>query len=383
MPRGAAAPAAPITNSFARSLSSLCHSQRLPLYSEQEAGQWFSGRARVQAWRSCTEMFQGSKGTAYETSGIDTQGQQLRSRTRPRLCPTRGGRNVRSKIQAGVLSGVVQAGAFHPWDRALYLAQTHSRSFLHPLNWITPLQGMAQTLLLRVLSSSSFFMLEESLTPLAAEKLGEGRWAHFVAGNLAGGITAAALNPIQAARYKSFSLRAMDPKAPADFISTCRGMAQAGGAQPFFRGIGPTLGRDLVFGGIFTLLRKDFAARMVPACKAEEETAVRFACDVVAAAVATTASAPFNYARNLMYAAPAGAAASTFTVLQDLATQTAAQGSTLASLQFLQQRLKIGPATLRVALSMALASSTYYWWRRRETDDPEAATEAPPPAKRP
>jgi len=292
-------------------------------------------------------------------------------------------RNVRSKIQAGVLSGVVQAGAFHPWDRALYLAQTHSRSFLHPLNWITPLQGMAQTLLLRVLSSSSFFMLEESLTPLAAEKLGEGRWAHFVAGNLAGGITAAALNPIQAARYKSFSLRAMDPKAPADFISTCRGMAQAGGAQPFFRGIGPTLGRDLVFGGIFTLLRKDFAARMVPACKAEEETAVRFACDVVAAAVATTASAPFNYARNLMYAAPAGAAASTFTVLQDLATQTAAQGSTLASLQFLQQRLKIGPATLRVALSMALASSTYYWWRRRETDDPEAATEAPPPAKRP
>ena len=30
------------------------------------------------------------------------------------------------------------------------------------------------------------------------------------------------------------------------------------------RGIGPTLGRDLVFGGIFTLLRKDFAARMVP-----------------------------------------------------------------------------------------------------------------------
>jgi len=37
--------------------------------------------------------------------------------------------------------------------------------------WHLALQGMAQTLLLRVLSSSSFFMLEESLTPLAGSSL--------------------------------------------------------------------------------------------------------------------------------------------------------------------------------------------------------------------
>ena len=30
-------------------------------------------------------------------------------------------------------------------------------------------------------------------------------------------------------------MRAMDPKAPADFVSTCRAMAQQGGAKPFFR----------------------------------------------------------------------------------------------------------------------------------------------------
>lgn len=129
----------------------------------------------------------------------------------------------------------IQAGVFHPWDRALYLAQTHSRSFLHPENWLSPLQGMTQTLLLRVLSSSSFFMLEESLTPIAEQKLGPGRWADFLVGNLAGGISAAALNPIQAARYKSFSLRSADANARADFVSTWKSMASAGGAAPFLR----------------------------------------------------------------------------------------------------------------------------------------------------
>lgn len=31
------------------------------------------------------------------------------------------------KIFAGFVSGVSQAGIFHPWDRALYLAQTNQR----------------------------------------------------------------------------------------------------------------------------------------------------------------------------------------------------------------------------------------------------------------
>ncbi len=34
---------------------------------------------------------------------------------------------LKSKVAAGVLSGTIQAGLFHPWDRALYLSQTNNR----------------------------------------------------------------------------------------------------------------------------------------------------------------------------------------------------------------------------------------------------------------
>jgi hypothetical protein len=126
------------------------------------------------------------------------------------------------------------------------------------------------------------------------------------------------------------------------------------------RGIGPTLGRDLVFGGIFTLLRKDFAARVVPANSegGASATAARFACDVAAAAVATTASAPFNYARNILYAAPAGARLSTAAVLVELFAQAAQQGSPLASLFFLQRRLKIGTRPEPFSFSPSLGPSS-------------------------
>jgi hypothetical protein len=36
-------------------------------------------------------------------------------------------KKVGSKVAAGVVSGTIQAGIFHPWDRALYLSQTNNR----------------------------------------------------------------------------------------------------------------------------------------------------------------------------------------------------------------------------------------------------------------
>ena len=35
---------------------------------------------------------------------------------------------MRTSVMAGVMSGFLQAGIFHPWDRALYLSQTNNRS---------------------------------------------------------------------------------------------------------------------------------------------------------------------------------------------------------------------------------------------------------------
>jgi hypothetical protein len=43
-----------------------------------------------------------------------------------------------NKIAAGMVSGVSQAALFHPWDRALYLAQTNQRCTPHTLKYPSP-----------------------------------------------------------------------------------------------------------------------------------------------------------------------------------------------------------------------------------------------------
>eukprot|EP00802_Teleaulax_amphioxeia_P015952 Tamp_16055.p1 GENE.Tamp_16055~~Tamp_16055.p1 ORF type:complete len:417 (+),score=58.30 Tamp_16055:143-1252(+) len=288
---------------------------------------------------------------------------------------------VLTKLEAGVVSGVVQAGVFHPWDRALYLAQTRRTSFLNLANWRQPLQGIKQTLSLRVLSSSIFFPLEETVAPLAASALGgQGAMANFVAGNVAGGISAALLNPIQAIRYKAFSINAQAVEGKRiNFFSTAKGMAARGGVRPFFKGIFPTVYRDLVFGGIYSVVRHSLYVRLerfMPSAQQEHarssRSALQFACDVAGAALGTTVSSPFNYARNRIYALPSGATrrAGTTAFLSSLFLKAYRQPSPLASCIFLQHKLKIGAATLRVALSMALAASTYRAMAARQAPMP-------------
>ena len=88
---------------------------------------------------------------------------------------------------------------------------------------------------------------------------------------------------------------------------------------------------------------------------------LQFVCDVTAAAIATTASSPLNYARNRIYSLPSGSRfqPTSAVFIVSLFRKALQQPTPLASCIFLQQKLKIGAATLRVALSMALAASTY------------------------
>ena len=162
---------------------------------------------------------------------------------------------------------------FHPWDRALYLSQTTRRSFLHPACWRSPFQGISQTLVLRVLSASMFFPLEESMTPVAGKMLGgAGAAANFVAGNVAGGISAALLNPIQAVRYRAFSLNAKSGASSRSFLAAAQHMSARGGIRPFFKGIYPTVYRDLIFGGLYSLIRHELFHRLSPALPAGVRT---------------------------------------------------------------------------------------------------------------
>jgi len=217
----------------------------------------------------------------------------------------------------------------------------------------------SQTLALRIISASIFFPLEETLAPLAETFCGNKNLAQFVAGNAAGGISAAAINPIQAIRAATFSKMDKNPSSNPHFLNTAREMALKGGIRPFLRGIRPTVGRDLVFGGFFSFLRRDFTNR-ISTGDLPPNPFLCFACDIAAATIATTFSSPFNYARNIMYSSPPGVRElRTMTLIGGLFKKAARQPNFLQSLIFLQNNLKIGVATLRVAFSMALAASTY------------------------
>mmetsp|Transcript_45996 Transcript_45996/g.144276 ORF Transcript_45996/g.144276 Transcript_45996/m.144276 type:complete len:192 (-) Transcript_45996:75-650(-) len=109
----------------------------------------------------------------------------------------------------------------------------------------------------------------------------------------------------------------------------------------------------------FSFLRRDFTSR-ISSAEHPPNPVLCFACDIAAATLATTFSSPFNYARNIMYSSPPGVRElKTMTLIGGLFKKAARQRNVWQSMVFLQNNLKIGVATLRVAFSMALAASTY------------------------
>ena len=73
--------------------------------------------------------------------------------------------------------------------------------------------------------------------------------------------------------------------------------------------------------------------------------------------MATALSAPFNYARNVQFAADASAAAPSMrAAITELATDVRQQCGTMGRLRTLSQRLNIGWGTLRVAGGMGLSA---------------------------
>ena len=78
---------------------------------------------------------------------------------------------------------------------------------------------------------------------------------------------------------------------------------------------------------------------------------------LVSGSLATIASAPFNFARNMQYATPPSQrAASTAALLAGLFRQARAERRPV---RFLQRRLRVGWGTARVAVGMAAGFELY------------------------
>lgn len=110
-----------------------------------------------------------------------------------------------SLLSCGVMAGLIQAGIFNPWDRALYLSVKNDRSFLHHENFINPFKGVMQTIIQRGLSAGLYFPLEEIYRDILilsndTRPVVFRPFSTFIAGILAGSTNGLIMNPISAVK---------------------------------------------------------------------------------------------------------------------------------------------------------------------------------------
>jgi len=253
----------------------------------------------------------------------------------------------RTSFSCGLLAGILQAGLFNPIDRALYLSVKEKRPFLSRANFETPYRGFLQSISGRALSSGLFYPLEYFfLSRLPADA---GPWANLLAGTGSGMINALLLNPLTAIKYKIWGR-----KGPQTMLKESQNMYNKGGIRPFWNGLQPTLYRDIAFGGTYTALRLEikYWFQLTPD--------QQWMGNLVAAAIATIFSGPFNLARNTQYATKSEELRpSTLKILKELISQTIGKPNLIDGLIHFQNRLRIGWGTARVAIGMTFGQYMY------------------------
>lgn len=277
--------------------------------------------------------------------------------------PTKAGRGQTSKALAcGLGAGVVQAGLLNPFDRALYLSVKERRAFLHAENFTRPYQGFLQSVGGRALSGGLFFPLESIFQSIYNRSGGgnirSGRYrddnvalTNFLVGSAAGSVNAIILNPLSAIKYRMWGKEEKE----RGMIQEAKYMWQRGGASPFFHGLVPTFWRDVVFGSTYTFLR--FQLKDSEYTGGEQ---AQWASNMGAAALATVISGPFNLARNVQFATGSTEARPSISdVIINLFAKAAEKESMLEQLKYLQNRLRVGWGTFRVAAGMALGQQVY------------------------
>eukprot|EP00605_Chrysophyceae_sp_TOSAG23-4_P000844 GSChrysophyteH1.ASY1.ANO1.935.1 assembled CDS len=285
-------------------------------------------------------------GTATPTPGAAVDGSDHKDRTR--------------LLIAGFAGGFLQAGIFNPWDRALYLSIKDRRPFLNAKNFANPWAGVTQTIFQRALSSGLYFPLEEifadqivssGLFGTSAPQVAANRtWIALAAGLLAGMTNGLLMNPLAAIKYNFWGRS--DRSRTHTFLDAAREMYKRGGIRMYYVGAAATISRDLVFGGVYGVLRHEMPIMVL--------SKPSFISNLIAAMVATVLSSPWNYIRNVHYATPYGQAPELpFAIISKLWKSARKQRPLLQQIFHLQTQLRVGWGTARVGCGMAFSSQVY------------------------
>jgi len=262
-------------------------------------------------------------------------------------------------LNCGFLSGLTQAGVFHPWDRALYLSVKNNVPFLQKQNFVNPMAGVFQTLFQRGMSVGLYFPLEDVFDALLRDALvhstdSYSRASMFLSGLLAGAVNGLVMNPFARIKYQYWG-RSQTQTIQGSFIKIGVDMFKQGGLRPFFVGASATIQRDVVFGAFYAILRHELASDTAHAPGMNQ-----FSANVVAASVATILSSPYNYIRNMNYATPPGISPKSGSSVMLELWRNAMQETTLRTrLSHVQSRLRIGWGTARVGCGMAVSAKLY------------------------
>jgi hypothetical protein len=229
----------------------------------------------------------------------------------------------------------------HPTPR---IQVHHRRPFLSPENFKTPYQGFQQVVWIRAISGGLFYPLED----MFIQRLDPSwRFSPLIAGSLAGIISSAILNPLQAIKYRTWARARPQPA-----WSEAARMYHNGGLTPFRNGLLPRIGRDTLFGATYTSLRFRWANEVPEGWELASNTA--------AAAVATLVSGPLNYAQNVQYGTSSHETQVTIRgAFRLLVSEAAAMPTTRQRIGLVGDRLRIGWGTIRVAVGMAFGNYLY------------------------
>mgnify|MGYP005848476991 CR=1 FL=1 len=265
--------------------------------------------------------------------------------------PIDAARVDQKSILCGLTAGVIQAGIFTPFDRALFLSIANRTPLFSVENFKNPFVGFAQNIGGRALSGGLYFPLEQFFFRKFHEgnKRDNSKWTNFAAGTAAGAVNAMILNPLSTVKYKTWSRM-----YNRGMVHEAFSMLQKGGHGVFFKGLTPTLLRDVTFGGFYTFIR--LQAQYTYDIPPEHQ----WMANLLAASLATVASGPFNLARNIQYNTKSAHAAPTVTeVLMELVHEVKQIEKTRYKLSYVQNRLRIGWGTARVAMGIAFGHWVY------------------------
>ena len=147
---------------------------------------------------------------------------------------------------SGICTGVSQTILFNPVDRALYLHMINNTKFINKANWLSPYQGMSNSIISRCISYGYYYTIIDTFNNYTDKYIDNKTTQHIATGILTGMTTSVLINPMNAIKYHSWG------NNTRKLTKTMVNMYKNNGFKSFTRGLASTIKRDCTFSTIYT-----------------------------------------------------------------------------------------------------------------------------------